>query len=211
MPAWQRVHAWTGAVPLAGFLLVHLLAQAPALWGQHAYAGTVGRVPQPWLAVLEVVLVYVPLLLHAGLGVRRALRARGPVAGRPPGELVQWLSAAVLLVFLMLHVWQFRVRTWLGVITAADYYPELCASLSSTAWGGVPLVAMGYLCGVTAAAVHGANGVYRAALGLGLVGAARQRPWGLCCGGLAVALFAVGALIVIDLASGSVLIHLRGL
>jgi hypothetical protein len=59
--------------------------------------------------------------------------------------------------------------------------------------------------------VHGAHGVYRAALGLGLIGGSRERPWRLCCGGFGVALFTVGALIVIDLASGSVLIHLRGL
>ena len=53
-PRWQRLHAWTGAVPLAGFLVVHLLAQAPVLWGPLAYAGTVGRLPSPWPTLLEV-------------------------------------------------------------------------------------------------------------------------------------------------------------
>ena len=185
--------------------------QAEALWGPRAYARAVGS-PSFGSAVLVAVLVYAPLLVHAVLGVLRALRAGGSsrAGSERAGAIVQWSSAAVLLIFVASHVWQFSARRWLGVISAADYYSELCASLSSTAWGGVPLVAIGYLLGVAAAAVHGGSGVYRAAIGLGLVGAARQRLLGRCCTALGVAVFVLGALIVIDLATGSVLIHLRG-
>jgi succinate dehydrogenase/fumarate reductase cytochrome b subunit len=207
-PVWQRLHTWTGAVPLAGFVLVHLITQLSALWGPQAYASMVARAAAPVSALLDVILIYVPLLLHAALGVRRAIGARG--LGSRPTELVQVLSAAVLLIFLVVHVWQFRAQVWLGTLSPADYYPELCASLSSTAWGGVPLVAIGYLIGVAATAVHAAGGVYRAALGSGLVGAARQQLLGRCCAAAGVVLFVLGALIVIDLATGSVLIHLRG-
>ena len=210
-PVWQRLHTWAGIVPLAGFLIVHLLAQAPALWGARAYARAVGWAPWSASAVFEVVLVYVPLLLHVALGLRRARAgSRGPVPTPTAraSALAQWLSAAVLVGFVLLHVWQFRARVWLGVISPADYYPELCASLSSTIWGGVPLVAIGYLFGVAAAAAHAANGLYRA--GLGLVSAARHRRWGRCCAALGALVFVLGALIVIDLATGSVLIHLRG-
>lgn len=207
-PVWQRVFTWTGAVPLAGFVLVHVLAQGSALWGPHAYARAVVRESSPWSVLLDVVLIYVPLLLHAALGLYRAASAGG--FGARPADVAQRISAAVLLVFALLHIWQFPVRVWLGEISPVDYYPELCASLSSTAWGGVPLVAIGYLVGVAAAAVHGAGGVYRAALSSGLVSAARQRLLLRCCGAVGVAVFVLGALIVIDLATGSVLIHLRG-
>ena len=115
-----------------------------------------------------------------------------------------------MLVFLLSHIWQFRVRVWTSVITPSDYYAELCASLSSTWWGGVPLVAIGYLLGTAAATLHGALGLYRAGLTLRWVGEGRQRLWGRCCAALALSLFGLGALIVIDLATGSVLIHLRG-
>lgn len=207
-PVLQQVLAWTGAVPLAGFVLVHVLAQGSALWGPNAYARLVVRATSPWSLLLDVLLFYVPLLLHAALGVRQALSGVGSSAS--PADLVQRLSAVVLLVFLLLHVWQFPARVWLGELDPVDYYPALCASLSSTAWGGVPLVAIGYLVGVAAAAVHGAGGVYRAALRSGLVSAARQRLWLRCCGVVGAAVFVLGALIVIDLATGSVLIHLRG-
>jgi succinate dehydrogenase / fumarate reductase cytochrome b subunit len=206
-PVWQRLFTWTGAVPLAGFVLVHVLAQGSALWGPDTYARWVVRATSRWSVPFDVVLIYVPLLLHAALGLRRV--ASGGLRAGPAG-LVQPLSAAVLLAFSLLHVWQFPARVWLGELTPADYYPELCASLSSTAWGGVPLVAAGYLVGVAAAAVHGAVGVYRAALSSGLVSAARQQLLLRCCGAVGVAVFVLGSLIVIDLATGSVLIHLRG-
>lgn len=208
VPVWQRVFTWTGAVPLAGFVLVHVLAQGSALWGPLAYARTVVRAASYWSVLLDVVLIYVPLLLHAVLGLRRVVRDGR--LGSGAADIAQRLSAAVLLVFSLLHVWQLPARVWLGELRPVDYYPALCASLSSTAWGGVPLVAIGYLVGVAAAAVHGAGGVYRAALGSGLVSAARQRLLLRCCGAVGLAVFVVGALIVIDLATGSVLIHLRG-
>ena len=207
-PVWQRVFTWMGAVPLAGFVLVHVLAQGSALWGPHAYARTVVRAISHSTVLLDVVLIYVPLLLHAVAGVYRAVSAGG--LGARPAEVTQRLSAVVLLVFSLLHILQFPARVWLGEISPRDYYPELCASLSSTAWGGVPLVAIGYLVGVAAAAVHGAGGVYRAALSSGLVSAARQQLLLRCCVAVGVAVFVLGALIVIDLATGSVLIHLRG-
>jgi hypothetical protein len=114
----------------------------------------------------------------------------------------------VLLVFLLVHIYEFRFRLWTGVLAPGDYYAELCASLSSTRWGGVPAVAIGYLLGLAAGALHGARGLYRGGLALGLVATGRERRWARCCGALGIGLFGLGALIVIDLATGSVLIPL---
>lgn len=209
-PRWARLQAGLGAVPLAGFLIVHLLMQAPALWGPGAYTRVALLARPSWVYALGSVLVYLPLLVHAVLGIRR-LAQRGAEPGGPGAvRLVQRGSAALLFVFLLFHTAQFPARRWTHALVPADYYPELCASLSSTAWGGVPLVAIGYLIGLAAAAVHGALGLYSAGLSFGLIGAARRRLWRWCCGALGVGLFGLGALIVIDLATGSVLIHLRG-
>ena len=203
-------------MPLAGYLVVHLLSQASAFGGPLAYAARVGSSPSLFSLVLEVGLVYVPLLVHVSLGAWRVAYGEGeaPREGAASEHLsiatLQRVSALVLLLFLLSHIWQFRVRVWTSVITPSDYYAELCASLSSTWWGGVPLVAIGYLLGTAAAALHGALGLYRAGLTLRWVGEGRQRLWGRCCAALAVSLFGLGALIVIDLATGSVLIHLRG-
>ena len=208
-PRWVRWQAWVGVVPLAGYLVVHLLVQASALWGPRTYARFAERAA--WLVPLEIALVYLPLVLHAALGACRVARpasaaGEGGWAG-PLGRPAQQLSGAVLFVFVIAHAWQFRVPAWRGELAASDYYPALCASLSTTAWGGVPIVAVGYLLGLAAAALHGAQGLYHAALRLGWVGARRQRRWGLCCTAFGLFVFGLGALIVIDLATGSVLIH----
>lgn len=208
-PRWVRWQAWAGVVPLAGYLVVHLLLQASVWLGPGTYARLAER--SAWLVPFEITLVYLPLVLHAVLGACRLARPAN-AAGEggwvgPLGRAVQQLSGAVLLVFVIAHVWQFRVPAWRGELSASDYYPALCASLSTTAWGGVPIVAVGYLLGLAAAALHGAQGLYHAALGLGWVDARRQRRWGFWCKAFGLFVFGLGALIVIDLATGSVLIH----
>jgi len=215
-------------MPLAGYLIFHLLTQASALAGPRAYAAWADGEPTAFAPALEILMIYLPLLLYVGLGLRRWARAAPRPAeslglspsvrtsravGVLPPALVRSLhlsSFVVLVVFLSFHVAEFRWPFWTGALAPSDYYPELCASLSSTRWGGVPAVAIGYLLGVAAAALHCAHGLYRAALELDLVGAAGAPLLARCCAAFGLALFGLGALIVIDLATGSVLIHLPG-
>ncbi len=213
-PLWVLVQLWAGLLPLAGYLLIHLVRQASVLWGQRAYSTWGVAEPTPWRLGLSIVLVYLPLLVHASLGLARLSRpVDAPGEGgwpRPLGRALQQLSAAVLLVFLLVHLWQLSVPSWTGALAPSDYYPELCASLSSTRWGGIPWVAIGYLLGVAAAAQHGAQGLHHGLLALGVIRPGRERIWARCCVALGLSLFGLGALIVIDLATGSVLIHLPG-
>lgn len=219
-PAWLRWQRWLGLLPLTAYLVLHLGTQAAALGGPRLYAVVTGTERPAWRLWLEVTLVYVPLALHALLGALRLGRRRGGVDGAAVGagarsrwlgaDLVQPLSAAVLLVFLVIHAAQFPVRVRTGQLAPGDVYPQLCALLSSTAWGGVPVAALGYLVGTAAAAVHAAHGVYRVGLDGRAIGDARRGRWAACCGLIGAGLFVLGALIVIDLATGSVLIHFRG-
>jgi succinate dehydrogenase / fumarate reductase, cytochrome b subunit len=214
VPIGDRLQIGLGLLPLAGYLVAHLVTQASALWGPRAHAVWGSAEPRPLWFGLEVAVIYLPLLVHVGLGARRVARrpalVRERIGAASLGPLIQPLSGLVLLGFLLVHVYEFRFRLWTGVLAPSDYYPELCASLSSTRWGGVPGVAIGYLLGIAAAALHAAHGLHRGALALGLVAAGRERAWGRCCSALGIGVFGLGALIVIDLATGSVLIHLPG-
>lgn len=209
---WLRLHALSGAIPLAGYVVLHLLTQASVFGGAEAYARFTRAIDAlPALVVFEILVIYLPLSFHVAVSAIR-LRAR-PVdvegwAG-PWGRRLQLASGVVLLIFLVVHFWQFRWRLWMGELSRSDFYPELCASLSSTASGGIPWVALGYLVGVTAAAFHAAQGLHHAAAPWA---SRRGRPRLLarCCGALGFGLFVLGALIVIDLATGSVLIHFPG-
>jgi succinate dehydrogenase/fumarate reductase cytochrome b subunit len=197
---------------------LHLATQLSALWGPNTYRGW-GALPvtPAWIA-LEIGLLYVPWVVHVVLGVRRVLGPRllEPMAApavpgmNPLGRQLMRASGVVLLVFLLFHVAEFRLRLWTGELAPSDYYPELCALLSSTRWGGVPLAALGHLLGVAAAAHHGAQGLYQGAFGLGLISERRAPAFRRCCIALGLCWFGLGALIVIDLATGSVLIHLPG-
>jgi succinate dehydrogenase / fumarate reductase cytochrome b subunit len=205
LPGWVRVQVWTGVVPLAGFFVTHLALQASALWGPRTYASVVGLDRSTLGLAVQIVLIYLPLVVHAVLGAARFSRrdsAATPAWAGRFGRPVQQLSAAVLLIFVLAHFCEFPYRLWTGVIAPSDYYPDLCARLSSTAWGGIPLVAIGYLLGVAAAALHGAHGLYHAGFSLGLIRAERARRWAGACCALGVSLFSLGALIIIDLATG---------
>jgi succinate dehydrogenase/fumarate reductase cytochrome b subunit len=214
-PNWLRWHTLLGAVPLAGYLLVHLVGQLLSLSGSPLQRGLQDLLERSPLALsLELLLVYAPLAGHALLGswrvARRSPTAPGAAAPDgnwpvPWGNTLQRLSALALLVFLVLHVWQFEGRLWSGELRRADFFPVLCASLSSTAFGGVPLVALGYLFGVAAASVHLAQGLYHAGLSWGVVAPARRERLGRACVLGGITLFAAGALIIIELATGSLL------
>lgn len=212
-PRWVRLHALAGAIPLAGYLLLHLATQAATFAGARSYERFTRAIDAvPALLALEIVMIYLPLGYHVGAGVLRLRERTDEVEGGLPGpwgRRLQVASGAVLLLFLVFHVWQFRWRLWVGDLSRADFYPELCATLSSTRFGGVPLVALGYLVGVAAAAFHGAQGIHRVAVGWDML-RGRQRLLARLCVGLGIGLFLLGASIVIDLATGSVLIHFPG-
>jgi succinate dehydrogenase / fumarate reductase cytochrome b subunit len=120
-------------------------------------------------------------------------------------ELLQLVAGLLVAGFLLLHLWQFRVRLYSGAITAADFGAELAASLSSTAFGGVPVMAIVYLVGLAAAAFHFAHGLHGVCRTWGIVLTERAGRVSLALFTLAgVSLFTIGAATVIYLATGSV-------
>jgi succinate dehydrogenase/fumarate reductase cytochrome b subunit len=210
-----RLHALCGVVPLGAFLILHLWQQGASLQGRQRYEQALVLEPPLAMPVLEACGLYAPLLFHAAYGVKLAGRARGGSgvarAGLGPAApeaqawaSVQRWSAWPLLGFLALHLWQFGFRSWTGELTRSDFFPELCASLSSTIWGGLPLMAIAYLLGVLAAALHFYNGLCGFCWTWGIVQSARALRLTRVVVGLgAAALCMLGTLTVIDLATGS--------
>src|SRR4051812_44351819 len=127
-PNWLRWHALLGVVPLAGYLLVHLLGQVLSLSGSPVQRWLQDLLERSPLALsLELLLVYAPLVGHAALGGGRVARSPSAPATAaldtaapdtaapdtaapdtswavPWGSALQRLSALALLVFLVLHV-----------------------------------------------------------------------------------------------------------
>jgi succinate dehydrogenase/fumarate reductase cytochrome b subunit (b558 family) len=209
---WRRLHALAGAVPLGAFLLLHLVGQSAALGGRDGFVRSASSPVSAASIALEVALVYLPLAFHAGYGLLACVglapaRRQSIRAARRPLErrTLQLATGIVVGVFLLVHLWQFRVRLWVGELEPSDFFDELCASLSSTAFGGVPLTALGYLIALGAVAFHFSSGLHGAVRTWGIVLSERAArvTTGLFVA-LGVVLFVLGAITVIYLATGSV-------
>ena len=154
---WERAFELTAVVPLAAFVLVHVLDYARVLGGAQALGSR--RHPSAPLVVVELLLVWLPLVGHAALSFwiwrrRRATQVHSPTA------TAHRLAGVVTGVFLVDHFVRFRLPILRGVTHSGDSLVRLAAELSSTR-GGVPWVAALHLAGVVGVAFHLTLGLLR--------------------------------------------------
>src|SRR5690606_18245106 len=104
---------------------------------------------------LEIVLVLVPLAVHAGLGLWSVARGRSGDAGAYGSAAMrawQRVTGGVLLFFILFHVGE----TWLGKLSGFDgsaSYDNLRATL------GRPMHIVIYVVGITCLSFHLALGI----------------------------------------------------
>jgi succinate dehydrogenase/fumarate reductase cytochrome b subunit (b558 family) len=206
---WRKLHSLTGIVPVGVFLLVHLWTNAKALQGQRAFDEAVAELGHlPYLVLIEILGIGLPLLIHAVLGVMIVLEMRSSPRRYPFSRhymyLAQRLSGIVALAFIAYHLWQLRIQVALGTMDKADFFPELCSSLSATVGPGIPLMAIVYLLGVAASVFHFANGLYGFCFGWGITVSRRAARMATALFGLVgVILFVLGANTVVYFATGT--------
>jgi succinate dehydrogenase/fumarate reductase cytochrome b subunit len=209
---WRRLHTLSGAGVLALFVVEHLITNASALAGEGAYARVVGSIERwPLLPLIEL-LVLVPLGYHAGYGILR-LGLRPRPRGTPDAVIerygdgrlwgLQRISAAVLLVFLLVHLWELRLQKLFFGLEPEAFHTVLSAHLSWT-WAGVPWVALFYVLGLAATAFHFSNGLFAAtAEWRRAEGSAGYRRVRIVTALLGAVLFLVGATTVVGFATGT--------
>ena len=185
--------AFTGLL-LAGFLVLHLTVNVLGLWPEKFQAAVNhNHALGAFLPVLEIGLIFLPLGIHAALGLRTLRREKlkfGVEKHHHGSDLRQWLqrvTAVILLTFLLFHV--ATLHRWLG----GRFDPDHAFSSASQAiwqfWHGLPaghpgnlLFAQFYLLGLGAAVYHVSNGVATGAEVLGWVNtSAGQRRLGRAC------------------------------
>jgi succinate dehydrogenase / fumarate reductase, cytochrome b subunit len=206
---WRKLHSLAGVVPVGVFLMAHLWTNARALGGQQGFEAAVSSGSRlPYRAVVEVVGLGLPLLVHASLGLSILLGMRQNLRRYPTTRnamyVAQRVSGVVAFAFIAYHLWHLRLQVALGKLDQADFFPTLCGSLSSTVGPGLPLVAVAYLVGVAAAVFHFANGLYGFCFSWGITGSRRAARLAAGVFGLVgVVLFVVGANTVIYFATGT--------
>ena len=198
-------------LPLGVFVVVHILQNARALSGQVAFERTSAFMDGlPLAGIVELVLVLLPLLFHAGYGVvlmfdKKALAASPyPRSWRVLVRGAAWVS----LVFIGYHFYALALPRLLGRVGASSVYTLLTAHLSSTTGGAsgvaMPWVAIFYLVGIAATTLHFAAGAWAYLVRTKRIGTPDQRRRAAYASGAGgVALFTVASLTVISLASGS--------
>ncbi len=144
-------------LPLGAFLLFHLGVDLRALSGGAAFAGTLDALHRSrGFAAAEVLVVGVPLLLHATLGLW--LTWKGEPLARPSPYGPPLLAAlratgVVAAVFIVAHLFDVGFRVTSPRPAGAELASLLAAGMSSTRFG-VPWRAAAYLAAAGCVAFH---------------------------------------------------------
>ncbi len=224
----RRLHSLTGIVPVGAFLVFHLLTNSSIVWGMldarkgdspaargmGTFDHEVGFIYSlPFLLLLEVFGLWVPIAFHAIFGIYYARTGAMNVAAYPyPSNrryALQRFSGYVGLVFILYHVATLRWG-WIWLPYAGEFNARAAAETTALAvQGGTPglgfdgiVVAAFYLLGASLLVFHFANGLWTAGITWGLtVSAAAQRRWGYACATLGVGLMAMTWMAVVGFAT----------
>ncbi len=155
----------SGVVPLGAFLVVHVVANLRALDGDAAFDRAVRAFARvPFLGAVEVLVVFAPLLFHAGFGLWLVVR-RAPL--RTPSPYPRTLAIAVrvtgvlAIAFLAMHLPELRFHDHGARPGSGALLAILDADLSSMSHG-LPWRAVAYLVGAGCVCFHFAAGLWAA-------------------------------------------------
>ena len=204
----EKLFSLSGVVPLAAFVLYHLW-MASALLSSHAsfdqqsaflHEGAMGAV----FTFLEVVLVVLPLVVHAAYGIVLSLgKSKEHAYESDLMRSLERVTGVIVLAFVIWHAWQTRVPTLTGTLVSPGYSTQLTAQLSSTTWG-IPWTAFAYLVALGATMFHLVNGLNSASVSwnipVSFAGRARAR---ILFRALGILFFVVGSATVVELATGT--------
>ncbi|WP_139491019.1 succinate dehydrogenase cytochrome b558 subunit [Brevibacillus dissolubilis] len=186
----QRWHSLLGLVPVGAYLLVHLMINYQATRGEEAFNKAVEMAESlPFLIVLETVLIYLPLLYHAGYGLYIAFIAKHNTRayGHFRNRMFFWqrITGMFTLAFIVWHVWETRIQYALGN-KSLDY--QMMADILQNPW----MVAF-YLVGLLSAVFHLSNGLWSFLVHWGItVGPRSQRMATYVTMGLFVVVSVIG-------------------
>jgi len=224
----RRLHSLTGVVPIGAFLISHLLTNSSILWGlldshksnlAHAGAATFQHEVNfihalPFLLLIEVFGLWLPIAFHSVLGVYYATTGKGNTGAYRYASnrryALQRISGYVGVLFIFYHVatlrwgWTFLVpggTKWSAQYAASTMAAALQGSTEGFTAPGL-VVAAFYMAGVSLLVFHLANGLWTAAITWGLTITARaQKRWGLVCTAFGAALMLAAWAAVIGFAT----------
>jgi succinate dehydrogenase / fumarate reductase cytochrome b subunit len=194
---WRRLHSLSGIVPIGAFLIEHFISNAFATNGPHAYANQVKFLTSlPFVPVLEIVGIYIPILYHSLYGFYIWFRGQSnvrdyPWAGNFMYSAQRW-TGAITFAYILWHTYTMRFTGIHLVTDSQAAFHKVQVELQH------PWAAAFYVVGIVAASWHFAYGLYLFCAKWGITVSETSRKWA----GRAFTLLALG-LIAVGLATMS--------
>ncbi|SDZ49368.1 succinate dehydrogenase / fumarate reductase cytochrome b subunit [Evansella caseinilytica] len=152
---WRKLHSLSGLIPIGVFLIVHFGINYTAFYGEETYnqaAAMMGNLPFRY--VMELFIIFIPLLYHGIYGVYIAREAKNNLSVYKYEKNwyfhFQRLSGIVVFLFLIWHVGTTRVAAAFGAEVTFDMVANLVAN---------PVYLSFYLIGILMTTFHFSNGV----------------------------------------------------
>ncbi|QTN00006.1 MULTISPECIES: succinate dehydrogenase cytochrome b558 subunit [Sediminibacillus] len=154
---YRRLHSLLGVIPIGVFLIQHLLVNHFAVYGRESFEQAAGFIHDlPFRIVLEFVVIYIPILFHAILGVYIVFTVkynnRRYSFFRNIMFTLQRVSGIITLIFIAWHVWETRIAIGLG---NAELNYSLMENILTQ-----PFMFWFYIIGVVSTTFHFANGLW---------------------------------------------------
>jgi succinate dehydrogenase / fumarate reductase cytochrome b subunit len=189
----RRLHSLLGLLPVGGFLVFHLWENSQSRFGAAYYNEQVAGWLQGlnYLQLLELFVIALPLLFHAGYGLV-ILHGGNLNWNRFPWlhhrlYVLQRLSGVAILLFLLFHVGWTRIWGIFYPAARADLFGHMQLLLTQ------PWIFTLYLAGLLLSVFHLSYGIWSMAISWGLTASAlAQRYWFYLCCGLFLLLSAMG-------------------
>lgn len=169
----RKVHSLLGLFPVGYFLVQHLVLNSLANRGPEVLNAVIAFMRSiPFFIPVEILIIFVPILFHAVLGVIICLDARFNVGNygyfRNWLFLLQRITAIVTFAFIVFHVWEFRLSE---VFYGREVSFDTVAADFSNPW-----IFGFFAVGILASTFHLANGISTALVTWGItVGPRAQR------------------------------------
>lgn len=154
---FRKLHSLAGIIPLGIFLTFHLSANFTAVWGKDAYSvtGLIGKIPYVYL--LEIFVIFLPIFFHGLYGVYIASQAKNNVTRFHYAKnwyfYFQRLTGIIAFAFIIWHVWQTKMQVAMGAVGAPDF--NMMANIVAN-----PFYLILYIIGILSAVYHFTHGIW---------------------------------------------------
>lgn len=186
----RRFQSLLGVIPVGAFVVEHAYTNSLAFfYGPEKFNEQVLFLQNlPFVLFLEIFLIFIPILLHAGIGIYIWIFGKSNVESY--GYFRNWLyslqrwSGIIALVFICYHVWKLRIE-WLFTTDMHHVTYQYVNEYFSHTWHIIF-----YFVGVTAVVFHFANGLWNFLVKWGItIGQRSQIIGGYICAAIGLGVY----------------------